>query len=181
MPGISYAAAGALSGFVVQIYANSLRRIPALRRMPPRPAPPASPRPLFLFCLAWHPSPPCRRRAEPRPPQRGAVGAAPCGQHTGRRIGGLCIAPRELAHTGSIILAASHTRRPLAIRPHAVAARLKGRVDPHARAPGRTRALGGCFPLARPTLRMPAGTTSRAGAGEMERRLDGRLTFGVHQ
>jgi hypothetical protein len=52
MPGISYAAAGALSGFVVQIYANSLRRIPALRRMPPRPARFAAPSLPFLPRLA---------------------------------------------------------------------------------------------------------------------------------
>ena len=92
MPGISYAAAGALSGFVVQIYANSLRRIPALRRMPPRPTPPASPRLLFLFPPRLAPLSPGPRswlRAEPRLPQRGAMRAAPNGQHTGRRNGGL--------------------------------------------------------------------------------------------
>ena len=38
MPGVSYAAAGALSGFIVQLYANSLRRVPALRRTIPLPA-----------------------------------------------------------------------------------------------------------------------------------------------
>jgi len=32
MPGVSYFAAGAVSGFIVQVYANSLRRLPALRR-----------------------------------------------------------------------------------------------------------------------------------------------------
>ena len=69
MPGISYAAAGALSGFVVQIYANSLRRIPALRRMPPRPTPPASPRLLFLFPLRLAP-------LSPRPAELAEGGAA---------------------------------------------------------------------------------------------------------
>lgn len=33
MPGMSFGAVGAAYGLVVQIYANSLRRVPALRRM----------------------------------------------------------------------------------------------------------------------------------------------------
>ncbi len=162
MPGISYAAAGALSGFVVQIYANSLRRIPALRRMPPRPARFAAPSLPFL-----HPSPPSPYHSSAR---RSWVGAAPSNQRTGRRNGGLCVALRALAQTGSI---SSAPCRP--IRPHAVAARLRGQESTCASGnrPPRARARPGACAWGAARSLWPAHS---ANAGKIDRRVDGRLT-----